>query len=491
MKKKLLIFVFAITCTLAGALLYGCGTRAMALNKYTIKATFNESERTLECQQIVDYINNAESPLDEVVFNLYPNAFAEGVKNKPVSIINYSKAYPNGMSYGNITIHDVRVNGEACEYTVGGEDNMFLEVKLNTLLLPNKSVSISMEYTDLLPNTIHRYGFGDDTYNFGNFYPVACVYEEGFVRQPYSSNGDPFYSECADYEVTITYPNNLTLVHTGLETMTEDNEGFITAYTYANKVRDYCFVLGKHFDVKSTYVDDITINYYYFDDENSDTSLNTAVDAVNTFSDLFGDYPYNVLNVVQANFVHGGMEYPNLVYISNDVVNYDDYRNVIVHEIGHQWWYSVVGSNAYKYAWMDEGLTEFSTAMFYTRNDGYNLDYDTILANAVSSYQFFVEVYGEVYGGVDTSMDRALNEYATEPEYVYNTYVKGVLMFDSLKSTMGEKRLIKALKRYYKDNSYKIVTPVDLIKILEDSYGGISKLIDSYITGKVVIVSEK
>ena len=52
---------------------------------------------------------------------------------------------------------------------------------------------------------------------------------------------------------------------------------------------------------------------------------------------------------------------------------------------------------------------------------------------------------------LDESMNRNLNEFATEPEYVNCTYTKGMLLFESLRQTLGEKKLIKCLKEYYKD----------------------------------------
>lgn len=192
---------------------------------------------------------------------------------------------------------------------------------------------------------------------------------------------------------------------------------------------------------------------------------------------------------MQANFIHGGMEYPNLVYISNSVTNYTDYKNVIIHEIAHQWWYNMVGRNAYKYAWVDEGLTEYSTALFYEKNPNYEIEYETIITNAEHSYQFFVEVYGEVYGSVDTTMTRALNEYRTEPEYVYNTYVKGILLFDSIRDCVGENKFLKSIRAYFEQNKYKIVTPDVLIGVFEKVCSSkVGVVFDSYINGKVTFV---
>ena len=86
--------------------------------------------------------------------------------------------------------------------------------------------TIEIEFVVTLPNCLHRFGYGDNTYNFGNFYPVASIYENGEFRQDnYGSNGDPFYSECADYDVSISYPSNYMLASSGqlMEESTEEN----------------------------------------------------------------------------------------------------------------------------------------------------------------------------------------------------------------------------------------------------------------------------
>ena len=84
-------------------------------------------------------------------------------------------------------------------------------------------------------------------------------------------------------------------------------------------------------------------------------------------------------------------------------------------------------------------------------------------------------------------MDRPLSDFATEPEYVQNTYTKGLLMFDSLRKSTGDRKFFKALKNYYKDFSYKNVTPAEFIASFIDSTGyDLENFINSWLNGEVV-----
>lgn len=161
---------------------------------------------------------------------------------------------------------------------------------------------------------------------------------------------------------------------------------------------------------------------------------------------------------------------------------------MIIHETAHQWWYGVVGNNEFKDPWLDEGLTEYSTVLFYEENPQYNQNRATLISNASQTYNFFIDVYSQVYGSVDKSMNRNLKEYKTEPEYVYITYVKGMLMFDSVRECVGKNKFIKALKRYYKDNKYKNTTPEKLISTFEKSCGTkLKNYFQSWLSGKEII----
>ena len=100
----------------------------------------------------------------------------------------------------------------------------------------------------------------------------------------------------------------------------------------------------------------------------------------------------------------------------------------------------------------------------------------------------FVEVYTKVLGSVDTTMNRSLNQYNTEPEYVYMAYVKGALLFESLMDYVGEDKFFIIMKKYYETYQFKNVTPDDLADVFEKYLGcDMNGFLDSWINGKVVI----
>lgn len=499
-KRKKITLILIITMMIVSSLSFiGCSkTNFIAsfsknVNEYNISLIIDEVNHTVDAKQSVSYINTTETSLDNVCFHLYPNSFKQGVANKPVSVLYEARAYPNGESFGEINITSVKINNADVKVEYEGVDKTILKVNLPSEIYPNDRVNIDFEYSLTLPNINHRFGYGNNTINLGNFYPIACVFENGeFSKEEYHYNGDPFYSDMANYNVQIDFFENYILASSGNVVFSETNNHTKTVTIEAKAVRDFAMVLSDKFMLKTANVGDTTINYYYYNDQKPEESLNTAIDSLNTFNDMIGSYPYQNLSVVESNFVHGGMEFPNLVLISDSLEKYEDYQNTIIHEIAHQWWYGMVGNNEYDYGWLDEGLTEYSTALFYEKNPSYNLTYTEIMSNANSSYCMFVEVYTDIFGEVDTTMTRTLSQYKTEPEYIYISYVKGVLLFDSLRQVLGDRAFFKGLKKYFETSKGMNVTPSDMIASFEkSSLRNLESFFDSWIDGKVVVVPKE
>ena len=492
MKKIWLLGAFCLL------FLFGCGKsnnldinkQSKQLNTYSMELTYSE-DHTLNGKETIKYKNKTDTTLNHLCFHLYPKAFSAGAVNKPVSTLNEKKAYPNGFSAGDIVINKVLVNGSDATYDYDGVDSNILKVYFGFELEPLDSVTVEITFLVQVPNVNHRFGYGNNTVNLANFYPIVAVFENGeFITDPYNSNGDPFYSDMSNYEVKISVPKKYVLASTGEVNSQVNVEEQSTYFLTAKTVRDFAIVLSEKFETISETVDNVKVTYFYYDDENATANLQTGLDAVKTFNKLFGSYPYKTLSIVKTNFVHGGMEYPNLVYISDEVTG-ADYKNVIIHEIAHQWWYGVVGSNAFRVAWLDEGLTEYSTALFYEENPDYGIDFNELIKNTNNSYVTFVDLYTEVLGNLDTSMNRHIDEYNTEPEYVYMTYVKGLLLFDNLREVIGRNNFIDGLKLYYKTNAFNNVTPDHFVSAMENvSKRELKSYINSWLEGKVVIVSK-
>ncbi len=489
--KKIIVFLLCFGSIFA---FFGCDKRdnlnKLGENKseYVISVDLDVDNKCAKVNQQIKYINNTDDILKTLKLNLYPQFFEEGATHNVISNTKLSNAYPNGMSYAEFEVDRVLVDGRDISFNYSGDYEEILLVDLGSSLMPEECVELGFEYSFKLPNCNHRFGYGENTINLANFYPIMCVYENGaFVENGYSPNGDPFYSDMSNYSVDISLPNEYIVASTG-EKVSEKMVGIRKNVRYqAKMVRDFAVVVSNKFKIANTSVNDIEICYYYFNDSNSESSLKTGRDAIETFSKLFGNYPYKTFNIVQNDFIHGGMEYPNLVMISGSIDNAVDYQNVIVHETAHQWWYGVVGNDEMKSPWLDEALTEYTTALFYEYNKGYKLTKKEMVESSKQNYTLFIDVYEDVLGTIDTSM-RGCKDYSTEPEYTYCTYVKGLLMFDSLYQLVGKNNFIKSLKNYYQLNKYQNAVPQDLISAFNEvCKTDLNNFFESWIKGKVVI----
>ncbi len=449
----ILVFLLSSACFLFGC---GSGNDAKKLTRYQIFATFDAQNLTLEAKEEVNFLNDTDFVLDEVCFHLYPSAFREGARFKSVEESLTSIAYYEGVNFGGIEVKNLTVEGKEREVEISGDDENILVVSLSEPLYPNDEVKIAFDFSLKIPKVRHRFGYCDGVTNLGNWYPIVCAIEEGkFITAPYYDIGDPFYSNCADYLVEITLPQNLVVASSGAGKRDGDK------YTLsASSVRDFALSIAE-FKNAHEKINDTTVTYYYRYDANPENSLKSATDALKTFSSLFGEYPYKTYSVVETQFYCGGMEYPALSLV-NCALNSSLYTEAIVHETAHQWWYALVGNDEVNEPWLDEALAEYSTSLFYEKNASYGVDPKVRRANNLSAYMVYIDKEG-----VSDDMSRPLYEYTNSFEYSYSAYLKGELMFSSLRSVVGEQNFFTALKNYQTAYRYKNAKTDDIIGVFE------------------------
>lgn len=483
--------VYALTVTVLALTLvfgagFGCGGKKNdKITSYEIECTL--SGDVLSGTEKVRFYNNTENVFESLKFNLFGNAFREGAAYQPINRQYTSKAYYNGVNYGEMTVTGVSEGSETLDFSICGEDENILSVALKEAVFPNEAVTVTIDFTLHLAEVIARTGINAKTINLANFYPVLCGIEDGaFFECLYYSNGDPFFSDCADYKVTLTAEEKYVVAASGKVSEAKVTGGMRRAIYNVSNARSFAFVLSENFESVCDTSLGTEINYYYYDDASPEESLKTAVRAIKYFGETFGEYPYETFAVVQTRFVQGGMEFPALVYISDDLEE-RAYKEVIVHETAHQWWQTAVGNNEIKYGFLDEGLAEYSVVMFYEAHPEYGVTRQAAVSAAEKSYKIFCSVHEKLFGKTDTSMLRSLGEYSGEYEYVNIAYIKPTVMYECFRTGVGDNLFIKGLKRYYSENRFKNATPACLTGAFERAGADAEGFFKGFFTGEAII----
>jgi hypothetical protein len=444
---------------------------AKGLNQYEILVDFDPVNKSLQCEQKLEYINHSEKELTHLYFHLYPNAFR--YEEKPVfDKAEMMRAYPNGFSSGSLDMELVLIDGKESDFVIGGYSENLLMLLVDGSLQPGETASIEMKYTVHMPNCLGRFGYGDNTFKAVNWYPIASVYDDsGWNLDRYYSIGDPFYSDAAIYKVTIKAPKDYIIASTGDIIKEVEKDGVKTWQIEALAVRDFAWLASDHFITASKDVGHTTVTSYYFTEEMGERALDYAAASLKFFNESFGEYPYRHFSVVESDFFIGGMEYPNLIMMDQSLYSpyyMDALELVTVHETAHQWWYGLVGNNQVADAWIDEGLTEYSTLLYYGHRYGLEREQD-IYKSMIAEGKYN---YLQVYAGpekIDETIHRPSYEFPDWIIYDILVYGKGAMMFHELRMEMGDDLFFKALREYFEKHQFANVDKEDMIRIFNQS----------------------
>ncbi len=459
-----------------------CKTETAAV-RYDIRGEYFPEENRLVAEMDVSVPNLTENTLDRLSFELWANAYRKGAEYPPVSSLYNLSAYYAGESYGGIEISSVE---GAKSFEVCGEDENILSVLLNEALYPGDSADLKISFVTTLANVNHRLGVGRKNINLSHFYPVLCSHDgEHFREYVYSANGDPFVADCADYTLSLTLPAEYKVAYNGVGSaqITGDKQ---TVSVTAEGVRDVSLVCGKELKCLTAQAGEVPVEYWYVSDSAPETTLKAATDALSYFSDTFGGYGYPRYVVTETDFPYGGMEYSGLVMISS-ALQRSDVPAVVAHETAHQWWYGMVGSNQFENAWQDEGLAEYSAALFLGAYPEYGDTYEGAMKRSESGYRAFFSYRAQISDEADTTMNRPLTAFSGEYEYRNIAYDKGVILFDRVRAAVGDRKFFTGLKNYVSGYTGRIASPEELIACFHKAGANVEGLFKSFLDGACVI----
>lgn len=433
--------------------------------RYEMDVTFYPEEKKITVLQKTTIINNEAKEFEELYFHLYPNAF-KTFNEVPFPKEEMMRAYPGGFAPGYITVKKLLAESGEADYEI--EDTV-LKIKLKEPLKPQKKLVLTFEFEAVIPPSNGRFGYGMNTFNIANWYPILAAYDEqGWHKDPYYSIGDPFYSEVGLYEVNIKAPRDYTIAASGsLQNKLQDGGQTVWSFN-TGLVRDFALIAGANFGTKEVNTGKTRITSYYTKDKEiyGIKALEYAQQALFFFSEHFGEYPYDDYCVVAADFYIGGMEYPNLVMIGDEFYGPGDFLEyVVVHETAHQWWYGLVGNNQIEEAWLDEALAEYSTLLyyehFYGRKAG-QMVYEQAILNPYKLYEA-ANTPGPIL--------RPLSHFSQWREYSATVYYKGAIMLMELEGRIGKAKLHEALQYYCQENLYRNAAAADFIEALNHVTG--------------------
>lgn len=404
---------------------------------YDVKFNIADDMYHITGNETVTYTNAEDIELKEVKFRLFPNILG-----------------------GEMHVDEVTVNGEAVipNYSL---NNSLMTVPLKTLLKPKENITLAMDFNVTVPQTVDlNYGvqaYYDNVLALAHAYPMIAVYDdEGWNAEIPPQSGDVTYADMSFFIVTVDAPKDVMLVGSGREISREDNGNRQTVMYEAGPVRDFYLAASPDYEVFTKESNGVTFRFYTRDDlkEGAESALDVAVRAIEIYEKRYAPYPYTELDFVSTPTLALGIEYPGMIAITDGIIQPDQYylEGTVAHEVGHQWFYNLVGNDQLDDPWLDESLTQFATLQYFTDaygqagNQGFRQD---------------LEGRWDSIGWAEIPVGLPVKDY-TDAEYSGIVYGRGGLFFEALRDKMGRENFDAFMKDYVKTNSWDIATPEKL-----------------------------
>ena len=362
-----------------------------------------------------------------------------------------------GMTVGSVTSGDVALSFS--------HDDDLLAITLPEPGRANEKLDVVVEYrgTAAAGLRIGPNKYGDRTF-FSDNWPNRARNWLPTVDHPYDK---------ATCEFVVTAPAHYQVVSNGVrieETDVADGTR-LTHWRQSVPIAPWLYVIGvARFAVQ--HVDDFEgrpIQTWVYPQDRDAGFYDFAVptkQVLEFYSDYVGPYAYEKLANITSPASGGGMEAATAIMYSENSVTGDRserWRNVVIHEIAHQWFGNAVTESDWDDVWLSEGFATYFTLLF--REHAYGRD--------------------EFVAGLRSSADRVFSQYADDPDYrvVHDdlddmrrvtsgaTYQKGSWVLHMLRSRMGDENFWTGIRSYYRRHMNGNASTTDFRRAMEEASG--------------------
>jgi hypothetical protein len=462
---------------------------------YSINLDLDYREARFTGTEKVKIHNTSRDEIDQISFHLYPNA---GLLDED----------PPCLSVQRITL-----DGRELRFTSRPRQTL-LKADLPFKLQPGQSLELKLEFSGRLPRIQREeasllahflqevndavseertlrdsrdiFFAAEEAMLLGYFYPVLAVRSSQLSEQSLVAGvGGVIFSDAADYEVSIVTDAVTTVIGSGAKTETKS----LPATTALSKPRKLHVFKGEKLrgfglavvervkslerKVRNTRV----VSYFREgDDRLGERALNIVADAVEAYSQAFGEYPYPQLQIVELPLPAGnsGADMPSLISMAQ--AYYIDFDNTkaarlpsvlseqadiiklsfefsIANGVARQWWGGVVGSDSERSPYLSEGLASYSAVYYHEATYNKQASEMMLKQQLQGTYQAY-----RMLGGVDMEADKPAKDFRNPLQFTAIVQAKSALLFNALRNELGDQKFFEALKSYYAANRFRIVT---------------------------------
>ena len=316
----------------------------------------------------------------------------------------------------------------------------------------------------------------------GTPFPVLAVRTGGDWQRKVEANvGSSVFSEIADYEVVVDAPTGLAVFTSGEARSDTPPEGPGRAFVGEN-LRSFAIVAGRTLRAEERMVAGTKVRSIFTAEHEAigRRVLGVAAEAMRVYAARFGELPLHTVSVAEAPLLAnlGSAEFSGLsviasaFYVDFDAPTMrglpefvreqrasveDSLEWTVAQGVAHQWWGASVGSDRSRQPVLDEALANWSALAYYRERHGPERSRQVLEDQLRGVYQLY-----RTFGGEDMAADARAREYRNGFQYAAIVSGKGALMFERLRSMMGDERFFTALRRFYEANRFEIAELNDL-----------------------------